>query len=86
MMSNSKSATFTETETEEIDIDGTLVQCTFMTTGSALLGGNGSDNDGTITLNLTPSNITTSYTGSPAMCGSGSCAVVQGDVTLTRSP
>ena len=78
-------ATFTETEFETVDIDGQIVNCTYVTNASAQLGGTATFDDESVSISVAPSNIINSYTGSPAICGSGSCSSVQGSATLTKS-
>jgi hypothetical protein len=76
--------TYTESETEVIYIGGEDVMCTYTTDSIGLLNGEATISDDSITIELTSGDVDTSYSGSPAICGSGSCAVATGELTLNR--
>lgn len=79
------SASYSGVEIEEIEIDGGPLICTYTTERAfSTLSGSGNISGAGVSLNLTTSNARFSYTGSPAECGSGSCAIANGQVTLSR--
>jgi len=81
------SATYIETESQLVDIDGEEILCTYTVTNAfGVLTGSGVDDDGRIQLDLNASDASFSYTGSPAACGTGFCAINGGEVTLVRQP
>lgn len=77
--------TYNGSYTEIIEIDGELVQCTYTSDSSGQLNGFVGISDTQVVISLTASNIDSSYTGSPPICGSGSCASTTGEGTLTKS-
>jgi hypothetical protein len=80
----SGNATYTENETEIINIDREDVECTYTTDSSGSVNGMATISDDSITIVLESSDVETSYSGSPVICGSGSCAVATSELTLNR--
>jgi len=80
----SGNATYTESETEIINIDREDVECTYITDSSGSVNGMATISDDSITIVLESSDVETSYSGSPEICGSGSCAVATSELTLNR--
>lgn len=81
----SGSAGYTESETELVDIDGQEVMCTYVTMATGDLDGVASISDSSVEIPLIGSNGVSVWLGSPEICGSGTCNVVKGSITLSKS-
>jgi hypothetical protein len=79
----SGSASYTETEEEEIIIDDQTIMCTYTTTASAGISGSAYITDNSVSIDISPTNINSSWTGSPGVCGSGSCSI-SGTISLVK--
>lgn len=73
-----------EVEYEEVFIDDEWVECRYETNSSANLDGSVSILSDSVKIDLSPSNLSSTWTGSPAICGNGSCSV-DVSIELTKS-
>ncbi len=81
----SGSGSYREVEVITIDFGDGPVVCTYTSDSFGTLTGEALISDETVIINLSASDVVNGYTGTPAICGSGSCAAVEGSGTLTKS-